>query len=489
MKSPIYKKSSLLLVISYFLHVVIVIPSCKKMIVVNAPVTSTNAANVYKTDATATAVLTGIYSNMSKANLTSGITGLSLLASLSADELTLHNFTNQSALLKAYYTNALTSLNTGLFDFWNTCYSIIFVSNSAIEGLNNSNSLTPLVKQQLLGEAKFIRGFCYFYLVNLYGDVPLAITTNYEINRLLARSSLLQIYQQIISDLKDAQTLLSDAYVSSDRSTVYPVSFSERIHPNKGAATALLARAYLYSKDYLNAERQATLVIDNTALYDTVSIINGVFNKDSKEAIWQLQPVRTDITNTPDARLFVLPAAGPNTTSYPVYLSDNIVNSFEAGDIRKIKWVNKVTVGTNTYNYAYKYKSNSLGAPVTEYLMVLRLGEQYLIRAEARALQNDISGAKSDLNVIRSRAGLTATTASDKATLLNAILHERQVELFTEWGHRWLDLKRNGDVNTVMNIVTPKKGGAWSDNWQWYPIPQYELDKNSYLIGHQNPGY
>jgi hypothetical protein len=117
----------------------------------------------------------------------------------------------------------------------------------------------------------------------------------------------------------------------------------------------------------------------------------------------------------------------------------------------------------------------------------LRLGEQYLIRAEARVQQNDITGAISDLNLIRKRAGLPGTLANDKASLLAAIMHERQVEMFTEWGNRWLDLKRTKSVDTIMNIVAPAKNTTWNSNWQWYPIPVNDIIQDPNLV--QNDGY
>jgi hypothetical protein len=119
--------------------------------------------------------------------------------------------------------------------------------------------------------------------------------------------------------------------------------------------------------------------------------------------------------------------------------------------------------------------------------MVLRLAEQFLNRAEARAQKNDISGAQSDLNMIRSRAGLPPTTASTQSDILNAIYHERQVEYFSEWGNRWLDLKRSGRVDSVMTVITPLKGGSWSSDWQLYPVPIYDLQQDGNIS--QNPGY
>jgi len=463
--------------------------SCRKLIEVDAPVTSVNAANVYANDATAAAVLTGIYTKISDQNydltLLDNITGMSLFPSLSADELTLYNLSNPTLL--PYYRNDLTSLIASGGVFWNSINPIIFVSNSAIEGLNNSTGLTLAVKQQLLGEAKFMRAFCYFYLVNLYGDVPLATTSDYKINSLLARTPKEQVYQQIIVDLKDAQGLLSSNYLMSDALSSYALGSEERVRPTKWAATSLLARVYLYTEDYVNAEAQATAVISNSSLY-SLSSLNNAFLKNSTEAIWQLQPVRTGTqSNTGEGALFILPATGPDASDYPVYLSNTIMNSFEIGDQRRANWVDSVITGGITYYFAFKYKIGKTDAATAEYIMIMRLAEQYLIRAEARTQQNNISGAQSDLDEIRARAVLPPTSANDKASLLTAILHERQIELFTEWGHRWFDLKRTGNIDTEMTKVDSVKGGTWSSFKALYPIPRGEKNLDPNLT--QNIGY
>jgi hypothetical protein len=462
--------------------------SCKKLVEVELPSTSISDVNVYSNDATAASVLNGIYAKISNATLQSGgLTSMSVFPSLSADELIVYNANNQSnKTYSYYYTNSLTSSNTGNSNFWNNIYPLIYVTNAAIEGLSKSTDITPSVKMQLLGEAKFLRAFCYFHLVNLYGDVPLALSTDQKVNRVLNRTNADEVYKKIIEDLEDAQRLLNNDYLGDDMLTIS----SERTIPNKSVATALLSRVYLFNKDYRNAEAQASLIIGNTILYDTVAL-DKVFLKNSMEAIWQLKPVYTSpSTNTRDARLFILPSTGPNVTgTYPLYLSDNVVNSFEVGDNRKIEWVNKVVVGGITYYYPYKYKSALAGAPVTEYLMVLRLAEQYLIRAEARALQGNLPGAVSDLNIIRRRAGLSELVSTNQADILSAIMQERKVELFTEWGHRWFDLKRTNKIDSLMNVVAAQKGIIWNSNWALYPIPQYEVDKNPSLTSHQNPGY
>ena len=127
------------------------------------------------------------------------------------------------------------------------------------------------------------------------------------------------------------------------------------------------------------------------------------------------------------------------------------------------------------------------GGSYTEYYMVLRLAEQYLIRAEAEAhgAGNGLSGAVSDLNIIRYRAGLPDYAGAIlQSPILSAIAHENQIEFFAEWGHRWLDLKRTGQATTVLSA---NKGFAVSSNSLLYPIPVSELKTDPNLT--QNSGY
>lgn len=475
----------------WLIFILVIQMGCKKLVTVGSPNAATTSENIYTSDATAASVLTGIYAQLNANTPLYGqsINSISLVAGLSADEFTLFGGTaNVNRTLVQYYINQLASGSSTNSppSIWSDCYSKLYTINIALERLAVSNSLTPAVRKQLMGEARFLRAFFYFYLVNLYGDVPLTTTSNYLINSALSRNPQAQVYEQIIADLKDAQKLLSDGYTASD--ALSPTA--ERLRPNKWAATALLARAYLNQQQWDSAESQATAVINNTTLYSLCPQLKEVFLKNSTEAIWQMQPVNAG-WNTEDARVFILPPTGPTgnstVTGYPVYLSSQLMNSFALSDQRRSDWVDSVTVNGSTYYYSYKYKSAKLNAPVTEYVMVLRLAEQYLIKAEAEAQQDKINEAKADLNAIRNRAGLGGTMANDKSSLVAAILHERQVELFTEWGNRWLDLKRTNNVDAVMSVVTSQKGGNWNSNWQWYPIPFYDITQNSNLV--QNTGY
>lgn len=460
--------------------IIVFLGSCKKFVTIDLPNNRLVTASVFNNNATATAAITSIYSQMLNGN--PGPYKMALYTGLSGDEFI--NYATLSTYIQ-FYQNTLNSVSSGAVGsfIWQPAYNYIYQANSAISGLETSAGVSSKVGQQLAGEAKLIRAFWYFQLTNLFGDVPLVLSTDYKINASLSRAPKAQVYQQIISDLKDAQNLLNSNYVDvSDTITT-----TERVRPNKWVATALLARAYLYSGDWVNAEAQATALINNTALYSLVSDLNNVFLKNSTEAIWQLMPVPTSSYNTPEAYQFILRGAPQTGDNFNTALSPQTFNAFETGDNRKTKWVSSITVGTTTYYFPYKYKVYSASA-ITEYSMVLRLAEQYLIRAESRVQQNNLSAAVADLNIIRNRAGLPGYAGlADKTSLQTAILHERQVELFTEWGHRWMDLKRTASIDAVMSVVTPQKGGAWNTNWQLYPIPFTEIQNNSNLS--QNPGY
>ncbi len=439
--------------------------SCKKFVTIPPPQDQVVSATVFNDDNTATAAVVGIYSQM-MANGSNLMTGaLTVYPGLSADEI--HNV-KSSGIYDPFAGNSLLNTNATVLSYlWKPSYTFIYQANACLEGLTASTGVSAAVKKQLTGECLFVRAWCYFYLTGLFGDVPLETTTNYLTNEVEPRSSAAKVLQQIISDLDSAQTLLVPAY---------PVTGP--IRPNKWAAAALQARAYLYQKSWPAAEAAATAVI-NSGMYSLVRDLNAVFLGNSPEAILQLIPVAFG-ANAPDGQIFI-PAS---TTAIPVYsIPDYTLAAFETGDQRKNAWIKSTTVGGNTYYYPYKYKIRS-GFTVTEYNMVERLAELYLIRAEARAQQNNTAGATADLDTIRVRAGLLPLpSAPDQAACLLAVEQERRIELFAEWGHRWLDLRRTGRIDAVLGA----EKSDWAPTDALYPIPFNEIQKNVFLT--QNPGY
>jgi hypothetical protein len=419
-----------------------------------------------------------MYYKMINSNLAfaSGLT--TILGGLSADELTVFN--QGTAAYVQFQKNDILSDNPFInSSLWSNAYSVIYIANSIIEGLENNTGVHESVRNELIGESKFIRAFCNFYLVNLFGDIPLVNTINYRNTSLLSRSSKADVFKAIISDLQDAQNRLPEDFSAG---------MDQRIVPNKFAATAMLARVHLYNENWIDAETQSSSIIENTGLFSLVIDLKKVFLANSTESIWQLQQNNTgaivSYNATPEGYQFI-----PSDSTFPpfVYLTSQLLDAFDSNDQRKISWTDTVIYGGEKYYYPFKYKvgipTAQLNGPYTEYYSVLRLSEQYLIRAEARAHLNKIDEAKNDLNTIRNRAGLFNTDATDQVSLLSDITRERQLELFCEWGHRWMDLKR---MRLADAALQPFKSG-WTTNDQLYPIPISELIIDPNLT--QNPAY
>src|SRR5262249_20626233 len=124
-----------------------------------------------------------------------------------------------------------------------------------------SNTLSANVRQQLLGECKFLRALHYFYLVNLYGSLPLPLTNDYKVNSALASVTPDLVYVQIVSDLHSAEQLLSANYLDGSLAKVA----ADRIRPSAWVATALLARVYLYMRNWAGADSAASALIGNAS--------------------------------------------------------------------------------------------------------------------------------------------------------------------------------------------------------------------------------
>jgi len=450
--------------------------ACRKFLEVKPPNDKLETNTVFADSLSASSAITGIYSTLMQGN-TGFIAYKSVLGGLSADEFVYPSASNKAIL--EYNDNDLNITNSMVNNLWTEFYATIYRANSVIEGVSNSDGIVPSAKTKLIAEAKFIRAFCYFYLVNYFGEVPLVTTTAYQANSSLPRSSVSSVYTQIINDLIEAKSNLYAGYPTSNRA-----------RPIKSAASALLSRVYLFTKDYVNAEKEATSIIDNTS-FSLITNLDLVFKKESTEIIWQLAPTQPTIYNSYDGNMFI---PSSNTSQPQFALRPSFVNDFNLNDKRKSSWVKSTTVGTDTYYFPYKYKAYA-GGTNEEYEIVFRLAEQYLIRAEARCQQSKITGtnsAESDLNIIRSRAGLGNTGATDQQSMLAAIETEKRNEMFAEWGTRWLDLKR-WPSNTSLgktradDILAPLKGVTWQSTDILWPIPVAQISLNGNLK--QNPGY
>lgn len=452
-----------------YFGLILILCSCEDFVDIGAPISELIRETVFIDDATAEAALMDIYAQLRNTSMfNGGLDGCSSLFGHYADELILYN--NNLPNLEAFYQHTVIPGNTEISVIWNNSYNLIYAANSIIEG-SSASKISVDIRKQLQGEALFIRALVHFYLVNFFGDLPYITSTDYRENSVVSRLAVEDVYTLIIEDLKQAKILLTEEYVTS-----------ERIRVNQFTVAAFLARVYAYTEQWHFAETEATEVIDQS-IYD-LPPLDEVFLKNSPASIWSFHS-GTPGYNTIEAQTYIFTIGPPPNTA----LNPSLVNSFEPGDGRLKEWVGTVTDTGEIWYFAHKYKRNSITDTSEEYSIVFRLAEQYLIRAEARAKQGvNLIGAIADLDAIRARAGIPLLKDTypgiTPPELLEAILHERQVELFTEFGHRWLDLKRTGKAAEVLKNIKPQ----WNDTDILLPIPEAELLINPNLLP-QNPGY
>ena len=447
--------------------------SCKKLIQIPPnPPTQITREQAFADSATAISAVAAVYSYTPGGHGLPYEDGLFILAtSLSGHEVA---FTGSGEDYSQFYSYNVTPINNEIGSLWATPYSEIYQINDILGNITNNNNLSASFIKQITGEMKVVRAFCYFNMVNLFGGVPLVTTTDYATNAQSPRASASEIYAQILADLNDAVKKLPASYPSTGHA-----------RPNLYTAIALQAKVHLYQGQWQAAYNEADSVI-RSGLYDiTTTPLSDVFLDGSAEAIWQV-PIEDAYGGSGDALDFI-PYSSDQTPNFVV--TDSLLNQFEAGDMRLANWMGvNVVNGQNVY-YPAKYKDKSPTSPPTDYMMI-RLGEIYLVRAEAAAQLNNLNGALADVNTIRQRAGLGTSTAdaTSQAAVLAAVRKERRTELFTEWGSRWFDLNRTvNDTKYPASGQAPQVLAGWQANDALYPLPQAQIQLNSHLT--QNPGY
>jgi hypothetical protein len=441
--------------------------SCKRLIEIpGSPPTQITTSQQFKDSASILSALAGVYNYVTYGTgFTFNSALLTRCTGLSSDEISISDITQ--ADLQAFFGYGLTPINSANSSLWSAPYTGVYPVNVILEQVASNKTLSTPFRTQLNGELKVVRALYYFYLVNLYGGVPVVTSSDYNTTARIPRASVDSVYAQIMDDLNDAK---------QDLTANYPAN--GRVRPNLYTALALLAKVELYRKNWQAAYDAANTVI-TSGVYSLETDLNNVFLDGSNEAIWQI-PATGCCSVTQDAQYFV-----PYFGSLPTYpMTPFLTGAFETGDQRWQKWVGVSVAGSETFYYPYKYKVKypDPSGPTEDY-MVLRLAEQYLIRAEAAAQLGNTGPALDDLNQVRQRAGLLPSTATGQADILAAILRERQVELFTEWGNRWFDLKRTGLASSVLGAEKP----GWNPTDTLYPVPNTQRQLNNLLL--QNPGY
>lgn len=434
--------------------------SCKKLIDISTPKNQLTGDKVFADSTNADAAIIGIYNTIMNGE-TAVSFSLTSTRGLAADELT----TTLTNAYQEFFNNEVLVTNTQNAGIWTGLYKQVYAANAIIEGVEASPSISDNAKAILTGEAKCIRAYLYYQLLNSYGGIPLVLKTDYTTNARLPRATEEQVLDQILNDLRAAQGSLSkDNFV--------------RWRANYYAATAMLARVHLFRKNYREAITEAKKVI-NSGNFILQDDLNKVFTADSKEGIWSLVP---DYNGRETFEGFnFIPS---NATAVPKYaLSSQLLNSFTPPDKRSSAWTQRNTINGQNYYYPFKYKKSTRSGPPTEHYLIIRSAELYLILAEACAALGESQNALDNINIIRHRSGLSDFSNTDVNAIKQEIMYERKLELFCEQGARWIDLKRTGTIDAVL---TGNKQ-HWSADDKLFPIPKAETDANSQL--QQNPGY
>lgn len=350
----------------------------------------------------------------------------------------------------------LTPDHIGLQIMWANSYNGINRTNNVLAAIPEVGALSAAQAQRFAGEALFIRSLHYFNLVRYFGGVPLVTQPSRGIGpeAIRPRASQAEVYSRIVEDLQEAITLLPPERVIGRAS--------------RTAAQALLAKVYLETGNWAGARDMATAVI-GSGHYTLPANYRTIFaSKNSSESVFELQ---YSIQNSNALAFWWFPdALGGRLGHAP---SADLINAYEAGDTRLAASIG--VEGGTAYNIKWWRIQTS-----DDNVIVLRLAEMYLIRAEANVRAGaDAATIRADINVVRQRAGLAPlpTTVTGETALISAILQERRVELAME-GHRFFDLRRTGRAQSVLNIEAFR---------ELFPIPQAELDVNPELV--QNPGY
>lgn len=448
------------------------ITSCKKLIEIPAnPPSNITRQQAFADSATALSTVAGVYS------FTPGGAGIpyfdatyNILTSLSAHDVSVTNSSSQAV----FFNYTLTAVNSDINTVWQDHYTELYQVNDVLGGVTNNSALSASFIKQITGEMEFVRAYCYFNMVNLFGGVPLVTTTDYTTNATLPRATSAAIYKQIEADLNDAAKKLPTTYPSAGH-----------VRANLYTVRALQAKVNLYQHNWQAAYNEADSII-SSGTFSLLTDLSQVFLDNSNEAIWQV-PIENQSQGSYDAVYFV-PYSTDEAPTYPV--TDVLINQFEPGDQRLANWIGvNVVNGQNVY-YPAKYKDQSPTTPATDY-MLLRYADIILVHAEAAAQLNNLSQAITDINTIRARAGLAATTvdATSQTAVLGAIMKERQTELCFEMGNRWFDLNRTSIAGS--NYPASGQASAVLANWQpynaLYPVPQTQRNLNTALS--QNPGY
>lgn len=449
------------------------------------PYSFLSTTNFYQNENDAVAALNGAFVPM-QAQTYYGRTAW-LITELPSDNLlALGNATADRATLNNY---AYTASNGEISNWWNQNYLMINRANDIIEKVPKI-AMDTVKRNDIVGNARFLRALAYFELMRTFGDLPVFLSpTGASSDLMPARTPIAQIYTQIVRDLKYAEVncFAENRIVAANKGRV-----------SSGAATSLLAKVYLtrasstasVASDYTDALAACNKVINSNIyrLFPNYADVFDIAKKNGVEHIFSVQFELPPSTGNIVIRM-MYPSQSGGSASFGA--TPYLLNSYAKGDTLRKNWNIATKSGTATVPPFYlKYRdaqwTSQSNNSRTNWL-ILRYADVLLMQSEAMN-QLDANDVKKfeGINRVRARAGiapLNLTNTVSKDNFVDALVNERGWELCME-GHRRWDLIRLGRLKQVLQTT---RNIAVQDNQFLMPIPQTEIDLNTSLK--QNPGY
>lgn len=411
-------------------------------------------AAVIQTLSSAKAALNGAYHDLASSSYYGG-QYFDAGVNLAADNVT------WTGSLNYYYdfdTHQYSAENQLLSYAWYAIYATVNQTNQVIDKVTVLNDGSESERRRIIAEATVIRSLAFFDLARTWGNIPVVKQATSSPTQFdgVKQTKAKDVYQLVVDDVLAIYNDLSES--------------SDRVHVTRSAADAFLARVYLYLEQWDKAEQYASKVIDN-GNYALGTIQDLIDNKETAESIWELA-YSSSFTNQQSTYWRSPDQGGRHEWGPSKELVQLLADPTVGGD-RKAFYQDFSSAQVPDYFVGTLYHRSTLDDDV----IIFRLAEQYLIRAEARANQQNVSGALSDLNIIRRRANISEIVdVASTQELLNLIADERRVELALE-PHRWFDLIRTGKAESVLGIKTYQT---------IFPIPYNDIQADKDLVQNDN---
>lgn len=465
------------------------IVSCKESFLDLTPATELNEETYFKTEDHAKAAVSAAYDALQAESISQFFIGL---ANIPSNDITSQG--NEEPIMNLnFFSNA-----PQFREVWGGMFTGINRANMAIARISVMEEIDPAIKDRLVAEAKFLRGFYYFYLANCFGGVPLYTEEINGSNMKRPRASASEIYAQCEVDFKEAASVLPSSYPDSDigRAT-------------RGAALAYLGKVHMYQMRWADANAALEEVIDLNE-YELLADFDEIFrldNRNNAESVFEIQ-FRQGASGWPqddsDAHFLEVRARANDAGGWGSFPpSDVLYQAFEDDDIRRDASI--VAPGDTVYDYTgvnsgYVHKTTSTPTGYSpkkwwqrqpqpdlfgsQNLVQMRYAEVILNRAEALNELGQHDAAIAEVNKIRERAALLPLpTGMSKEEVMDAIMNERRFEFVMEFSW-WFHLTRTG---RAVEFLKENYNKNLQPHQLLFPIPLSEIDINPLL--EQNPGY